>query len=520
MARSEVQYDGQGERLSTAMAPTVSAPTARFDPRGNKVTALAEAFGAAGPDLERLAKDREQKAIQEQALKIDAYKEQFLQDHSGGAVSAAQVKQRFPETVPIIAARVAESIGQDYGKKAMQGVIEEVMNNDALRLDTNARAAYIAQKKKEIITQIGSGNEFYLNGVSKSIDSELNQYENLWQRQTADYHQKVQAQTFAGEVEKALATGGGSLENLDSVWKQSSSLNNLERNEIVIKTATQMAFANNDPSLLDKIPSRFLNADTKKDVLQTKINIEAYRIQQFRNAEYMSDMAIKQKVLEAKQKMIAQRAAGKQVNPAEHIDNPEAFKFALDMQNTGTLPQYESIANAQKVRTDILNRATLYSGNDQNSISNVVLNMPGINPAEKEKLLAEVPTLIEGRIAMEDPAVKSVLGLRIDARLKALESSTSGTIATLQGRNLRSEVMATFDAGIRQSFRTFYETKKQWPTGNEKQAIIDRETEKAEKLLEELTRAGAVRGNPTGAPPRNPPAGGNVIDFNQLPPKR
>lgn len=504
MARKEVQYEGRAEALQTVAAPRISAVQARLDPRGDKGFALAEALGAAGPTLEAFQKEWEQRKTQEQALKIDAYKEQFLKDWQGGAVSQAQVRERFPETVPIIAAKIAESIGATQGKKSIQSIIDEVNTNDELRLDSAKRSAFIQQRKQELIGQVGTGNDFYLNGLSKSVDSELNQFENTWQRETAAYHQEVQAGAFKDEVAKTLLAGGDILE-VDSRWKSTSSLNNLERNKAVIDAATALAFTADDPAILDRIPERFLNNTSKLEIAKTKVQVQAARMTRVRDAVTLEGIARDKQLRDAKIGMISNVAAGQRINPLQYKDNPEAFDFALKIQNVGALPTFQSVANAQAVRTEIMNGATVYAGLDQRTITDAVINNPNINPAEKEALLKEVPTLIEGRIAMDDPMVKNVLDLRINARLKALESSPGSMVASItQGRNLRAEVMKTFDAGLRQSFQAFYETNKRWPTGYDKQQIIDKETERAEKLLEDLTRPRAAQGQ--GAPAATPQA--------------
>jgi hypothetical protein len=523
MARQQVQYDGRAEALQTVAAPKVSGVTARFDPRASQGFALAEALGAAGPTLEKFEKEWEQKKTQEQALKIDAYKEQFLRDWQGGAVSQAQVRERFPETVPIIAARIAESIGADYGKKSIQSIIDEVNINDELRLDSSKRAAFIQQRKQELIGQVGNGNDFYLNGMSKSIDSELNQFENTWQRETAAYHQDVQLGAFKDEVAKAMLSGGDILA-VDAKWKGTSSLNNIERNKAVIDAATALAFTADDPSILDRIPERFLNNATKLEIAKSKAQVQAARMTKVRDAQTLLNIQRDEQLRNSKIGMISNVAAGQRIDPLQFKDNPEAFDFALRIQNVGALPTFQSVANAQAVRTEIMNGATVYSGLDQRTMTDAVINNPNINPAEKEALIKEIPTLVEGRIAMDDPMVKNVLDLRINARLKALESSPSAMIASItQGRNLRAEVMRTFDAGIRQEFQSFYEDKKRWPTGVEKQAIIDRQTDKAEKLLEDLTRPGALRQQPGSPASQATPAQTqlprvtNDADFNALP---
>ena len=507
MARVQTESNVRAEALQTIAMPRAQAVTEVADPASNAAAQLAQQLGAAGPLIDRLQQQNSRAVIEAQAMKIDAYKEQFMADHEGGAVTAAQVRERFPETVPVIAARIAEGIGAEYGRKATQSIVEEVMQNDELRLDSTKRNAFIAAKRAELIGGIDKGNDFYLNGFAKSVNNEVNQWENTWQRETAKYHQDVQANAFGEEVSKVLAAGGD-LEALDASWKTSSSLNNLERNKIVVDAATKTAFETQNTAILDKIPTRFLNNDTRKAIAQTKMQVQSHRMSMFRDAQYIQNVQRENQLRASKVGILETIASGKQVDPFQYRNNPDAFDFALKIQNVGGLAGYQSAANAQTVRTEILNGSTLYSGLDQAAVTDAVLNNPNINPAEKKALIEEIPKLIEGRIAMDDPMVKNALDFRINARLKALESSSSSLVQQVTtGRNPRAEVMTSFSAGISQSFQTYYEDKKRWPTGADKQAIIDRETTKAEDLLEKITKpGGAMPPKPTSGTGAAPPA--------------
>jgi hypothetical protein len=516
VARQPVQYEGRAEALQTVAAPRISAVQARFDPRGQGGFALAEALGAVGPELDRFQKEWEQRKTQEQAMKIDAYREQFLKDWQGGAVSQAQVRERFPETVPTIAARIAESIGQSYGKQSIQGIIDEVNTNDELRLDSTKRAAFLQERKQELLGQVGEGNDFYLNGMVKSIDSELNQFENTWQRETAAYHQDVQMVAFKDEVGRAILSGGD-LEAIDAKWKSSSSLNNLERNKAVIEAVTAQAFVADDPSMLDRIPTRFLNNATKLEVQQAKLQIQAARMTKFRDGQAIEAFRREQQLRDSKVGMIANIAAGQQINAFDYRNNPEAFDFALKIQNVGGLPTFQSQANAQAARAAILDGSTMTSLSQEQVVDAIIAN-PNINPAEKDALIKDVPTLLQGRIAMDDPMVKNSIQLRLDPYLKSLEQSPNALISRIvTGTNLRAEAMKAFDGGVRQAMTAFYETNQRWPTGMDKQKIIDQETEKAEALIQNLIR---LRTQNNGAPTTPASQPGQVIDFNNLPTNR
>ena len=523
MARQEVQYEGRAEALQTVAAPRISAVQARFDPRGDKGFALAEALGAAGPTIEKFEKEWEQRKTQEQAMKIDAYREQFMKDWKGGAVSQAQVKERFPETVPIIAARIAESIGAQYGKQSIQGIIDEVNKNDELRLDSGKRNAFIEQKKQELFGQIGEGNDFYRNGMVKQVEAELNQFENSWQRETAKYHNEVQAQTFSEEISRALQ-GNGNLEEIDAKYKSSSSLNNLERNKLVIDTATNLAFVSDDPSLLDKIPSRFLNTNTKLEIEKSKIQIQAARMAKVRDAQTLENIRRDRELREAKIGMISNVVAGKPINLADFRNNPEAFEFAKTISSADLLPKHQSQANAAKVRSAILS-ASSTRGLNENAEIDAIVNSPLLNPSDKEALINEIPKLLEGRIALDDPMVKNSIQFRLDPYLKSLETSTNAVVARIvSGENLRAQAMQSFDMGLRQQFAAYFESNGRWPTGLEKQKIIDAETAKAEALVQNLIKLRTAPGPNQQAPAAGQtpaaPQQNKVIDFNQLPPKR
>ena len=505
MARVQVDYQSNPVGLQTVSAPRISAVQARNDPRGSSGFALAEALGAAQPILEDFNKKYQQDKLQEQALKIDAYKAQFLQDHQGGAVSQAQVRERFPETVPIIAARIAEAIGMDEGKKATQGVIEEIMGNDALRLDSAARNAFIAQKRAELFGGVKEGNDFYLNGFTKSIEAELNQYENRWQQDTANYHQEVQAQTFKQEVATALSNGGDLLA-IDAKWKGSSSLNNIERNKLVIEAAKDQAQAADDPSILDKIPVRFLNAETRADIVKTKAQIQAARMARIRDAKALTEWERDEQLRQSKLGMLKGITEGNPPNPADYANNPDAFDYALKIRSAEMVDPAQSRAEATRLREEFLTSATVDTKANEMQMREKILAAPGLNASDRVALLNEVSQLADGVNLMNDGAIRLVLTNRLNARLEELtRSPNAGIQALLSGRNLRAEVLKTFEFDIRAKFIAYYEDNGRFPKGAAKQEIIDKATDRAETQLEKLTSIQSLNTNAAPeAPAKNP----------------
>lgn len=534
MPRVQAGYDPRAEALQTTAAPNIQTEQARLDPRASAAFQLAEAVGKAQPIIDQFNQDYERKKAQEtilQNMKIDSYKAQFQKDAQDGPVTAAQVGERFPETVPVVRARIAEGIGSEQGQKAIQAVIQEVMQNADLQTNTDARAAFIKQKRDELIGKIAPGNEFYSSGYITAVDKELNQYENQWLRQTAVYHKEVQSKDFSSKIVEALSATdpAKAMEALDSQWKSSSSLSNLDRNKLVVDTVTREAFAADNPALLDKIPTRFLNAETRADIQKTKLLIQEKRMTTVRDAEFLKGIQEKEQTRNDEIEMINKVVAGETVDPAQYKSRPESFQKALTLKDADRIPQATSTANLQKIRSTILAGATT-AGLDQDQVINGILNNKGINNADKKRLIDEVPRLIEGVIAMQDDMVKSAFTARIGSSLDALEKSPNQRIASIvTGTNLRSQAVSMFDYGIRAGFTAYYEENGKWPVGRAKQDIVDREVEKADRFIESRTRIGggdagaapAPAAKPTATP--NPASGGPVkitsdAEYNALKP--
>ena len=529
MARVQVDYNPGAEALQTRAQPNVQTEQARFDPRANSAVQLAEALGRAQPILDRFAEDYERRRVQDQLLKVDAYREQFARDWKGGAVTAAQVREKNPELVPVVAARIAESLGQDQGRKQINSVIDRINQDDNLRLNTEARNKFLEQERARIVGEIGGGNEFFSAGVVKAIDQELRGWENGWQRETATYHNKVQGEQFANEVGQVLAQGGD-LTAVDQKWGTSSSLNNQERKKIVVDTAVARAYATDDPALLDKIPTVFLNDEYKKQIAQAKLQIQQIRIGKVRDARFIEQTQREENTRNSKLQIIQQMSSGAQVDPAQFRGDPEAFNFAMSMKDAGRLPDTVSVATATRIRTSILNGSTVGTLS-QNQVIDQILANPAINPKEKQALIADVPKLMEGMLLMRDESVTSQMTNRLDPVIRAIETGPFAKVLQTQGINVRGQAMSMFQNELQTSMIAWFEdpergNKQQWPTGLAKQEIIRQAIERTEfnisKMTEMYTRSGG--GNsapriPTPAPAASstPVQVRNAADYNALP---
>lgn len=503
MPRVQVGYDPRAEALQTVASPNIQTEQARFDPNASKAFQLAAALGKAQPVIDKFMSEYEHKKQQEEVLKIPAFIAKAQRELGDGTVKAAQNNEIAPSSSSVVNARVNDGLGAEWGRKNVQPLIDSIMQNADLQTNAEARAAAIKEGRAKLLDQLPKNNDFFVSGAITAIDREIGQRENQWQNQTAQYHKEVQVKDFSGKVVDAMRTGdpAKALEALDATWKNSSSLNNLERNKVVVDTVTQQAFAADDPSLLDKIPTRFRNAETDAQIKKTKILIQEKRMQTVRDAKFLTDFEREEQTRKDTMEMINAAADGKPIDPSKYRDRPDSYQKALTIKDADRMPAAQSAANYQKVRTGILNGATTV-GLDQNKVVDDILANRNINNADKRKLIEEVPRLIEGTIAMNDDMVKSVYSTRVGASLDALEKSPNARISNIvTGTNLRGNAVKMFDQGIRMGFNAYYEENGKWPTGKAKQDIVDAQVDKTEAFIANQVKLGGTQAGAPGEAP-------------------
>lgn len=503
------EYNPGKEQVRVTAAPNLQTERARFD-GPDSVDQLLAALGSESTQraLQQFDEQAKAKELQAQQGKLDWYVEQFAQDHAGGAVSQAQVKERFPETVPVIAARVADAIGHREGKKLFQTAIDEVNGNDALRLDTKARAAFLAQKRQEITATVGEGNDFYGAGMVGAIDKLTNQFEQNWAAETAKYHEQAQAEKFSQEAVEALTSEnpGAALLALDARYETSSSLNRLERKRAVVNAAIDYAVAERNPDSLDYIPQRFLNADSKAAVAASKDRIRGLRMDDARNADWLQKK-MRDDALQASKAEITKAAAeGKKIDPGLYFAQPEVYDFAMRMRDADTRDPGRSSMVRESIRSAILTRAAMESVGTVEALNAIIMNHPELNPRDVHALVEEMPKLVEGRKIMSDPDVTGPMNRLLRSALDNLGRSVNASLqALVTGRNLEMHVMRSFEDDLHARFRAHYEnpaTRGQWPTGTVKYQLVKEATEQAALEIERQTRLATAGDTPAPTAPR------------------
>ena len=505
MPRVQVGYNPGAEALQTTASPNIQAVKAQYDPRSSSAFQLAEALGKAQPMLDKFNEDLKADQRRQEVLdtmKVPALVEKARQESTDGTLKGIQDGVIAPGSSAIVNARVDEARGEAWGKESVQSLIAKINGDAGMIEDPVARAKAIAEGKAEILARIPKGNEYIFGGAATAVNKELNQYENGWMEKSNKYKTEMESKGFSAKVVDAVKTDNPSdaLLKLDDLYKMSG-LGNNARNKLVVDTVTQQAYGERNGSLLNKIPERFLNAETKAQITKVRAAIQDLKMGDYRDVQKLEADQREASLRSGKTDIVKRVAAGQAIDPAEFRDNAELYLFASTMREAPRLPAAQSSANLQRVRQEILSQATV-EGVDVNKLLDAALKNPKLNPADRDKLATEMPRLVEGMVAMNDETVKSAYTTRIGA---SLDEASKNPLIVLSP-TLRSRTVNLFDQQVRQGFNAFYEEKGTWPTGAFKTKIVDEAVKTTEAFMAGQLQVGG-RGGAAAASPKNEASG-------------
>lgn len=477
--------------VSVGPTPDVSSDTQR----------LASALAQLNPAIGQVAAIHQRATEQDQLVKLRYYTEQFMKDKQTGAVNATQVKEMFPELVPTVAARIAQATGEVEARRWVQDQIQTILESDDIRLNTQNRHAALEAIREEARGLIGD-NEFYGTGFLTQLDSSLREFETSWMRETAAHQEALQMESFGNHVADVLLNGGDLLE-LDAQWKESSSLNNLERNAVVVNTAVAQAVATGNEALLDRVPERFLNAETKAQLLDAKDKIQQSRYTQRVRQRQMQQWAREDSIRNGKIDILRRISEGDELNPSEFYHTPELFEYAMRLNSEPVLNETVSIRNAENLRSTILRASTAggymeafkddpsfamtFADEDEVSeegLRDYIMNRNDLNPAQKQALITEVPTLMEGVSFVRNPDFDTHFENTLGNDLKVFGQSVPGQALQTMGVNVQGAVQNAYRDRLRNEVIAHIEENGEVPRGTVKLEIMQRAEEAANRRLQ------------------------------------
>lgn len=489
--------------LTPAASPVSTYVRPMAPPDDNTLGQLADSLSSVNQRLEKWAAGKNDSLEKEQWAKRRWYAEQFMKDREIGSVNAAQLKEVFPEMVPTVATRIADVIGKMESKDWAEAEIQEILQNDDLRLNTQARQEAIKgiyARANETIA--GQDNEFYASGFLSQLDATLGQYEMAWLQETAKYHEEKQKEGFSSEILEAFVSGGDPLA-VDAAWGQTSSLSNMERKEVAFKTFLDHAYSTGDADILDQIPQMFLNAENKADIMKAKFQIQDMKWDQYRKGKELDEYQRTKEIRQGKIDGLDIFVRDGYVDPSPFRDQPQVYDYLSSLNKTGNpVRSAESAATATKLRTYVMAAGTTGGwtkafANDpglaaafkedgdvtMEALIDHVSTRTDINAAEKVAFIHDIPKLMEGVNWMRDPDTTSVYRT-VEKDLADYLGSIPGGVLKKMNVTPRNQLESVFYTSLRRGMTAYAETNDgKLPIGQDKQRIVDEANQAAEKYL-------------------------------------
>lgn len=466
--------------------------------QGNRSDSLIRALGQLSPALSGMADTFQAKTDREVVDQAEYHIERIKKEYGTGIVNDVQVGKLLPEASAMVTAKITQAMGQKYGKELFAPYLEEISNDDNLRLNSKARNEYLARLREE--ARGSTDDPFYLNGLMTGLDAQINQHEQQWLAETAKYHKDVVRDLHRDEVLSLLETGGD-LSEWDDSAKQVSPLLNRERNQIVVETAAELAVTTGDPTVLSRVPERFLNAESKAVFADTNSKIISAKYSEWTHQRTRNEAAREDGIRSGKIDILSRLQSEGYVPPQDYIKSPELFAYATQLANSGgdLLPQTISVSNASAFKSNLFTASMTgdmsqlaaigYQGDfSENSLRDFVLKTDMLNSGEKMSLIEKLPSLMEGVTLMRDPDVKVAIDDILSPALIALRGSQStGLQSLLVGNSVEANVRKAYQTKVRQGFQNYFDTHEKWAIGIDKQDIIDKATQDSLDLMSTLT---------------------------------
>lgn len=436
-------------------------------PNDTRLGQLADALTNLNPALQGYIKQSDARLEQQQMEQVEYLTEQFRRDHEGGAVTAAQVKETFPELVPTVAARIAQSIASRDAKEFAQDRAQAILEDDSIRLNSEARREAMEAFRQEAMEQIGD-NPFYGSAFLGQFDKTFNEFETAWMRETAAYHEQVQMEEFSTLAAETIASGGDLME-LDSQWRSGSSLNNRQRNQAIVQAAINLATGSMDGRVLNNVPDRFLNAESKAQFIQTQQAIERAKHSMWSQNRERTEHARNMAIRDAQSSVLQRMANGESVNPLEFVHLPEVAGFVESWNSRPLLDPVASQSAAQRLGHGFL--VVGLSGNSEAAFSNDpeasaffrdrpvtrdnmlehIATRSDLNPAERASLMQQVDVFADGQNLLQHPSVQNQQRV-LNRHLQVLEQSLAQTLGGLSGASLTADAEAMFQDSIAEKY--------------------------------------------------------------------
>lgn len=363
----------------------------------------------------------------------------------------------------------------------------------------------------------------------------------------------VSVSSFLEALDKR-GPSGNRLSGLDEIYAKTSGINPARRREIIVDSVVKYAVDSGDESILDRLEADTVNKETGQSYLleshRSKIEKARSDLADVKYRRFTQNLTLQEKAREEENRMwrndmTTRYLKGQPIDLVKDATGPDGLvdstkrKFLDDLENSARVSSLDS-AEASSNFEDALLSASTFGGSFKDLFKNDIVLGPivqnggspspdeirdhiirrtDINPADKEKLVAKVDTLLQGVSLMRDPdistAYKEGVGMDVDAFIKNVQN----TPVVYKNPTLASSVQNAYMGEIKRQVKADIEDGKGVPRGNRKLEIIDKAQEKAKAKLQEFfpkdnqaSNTPAPNNTPQPSPPEKPKGRWETVD--------
>ena len=160
---------------------------------------LAEALGVAAEVVEQKRQEKEKEDLR----LVDFYADQFMKDKEAGLADKVAVGELFPDKSSIIKSRITEAVGKRYATEQARNMMDELLADENLRYDSDARRLFYEQKKQQLSEEI-KDRPFFGAGALEGLNSVFNQFEYQLQQEGAKEHLETLKESYSSKLNDAM----------------------------------------------------------------------------------------------------------------------------------------------------------------------------------------------------------------------------------------------------------------------------------------------------------------------------
>lgn len=418
---------------------------------------IAESLGVVADVFEKETKKKEEEDLR----LVDFYADQFIKDNEAGMADKVAVGEVYPEKSDVIKGRITESIGKKYAEKLARISASEILSNENLLYDIDARLEFQREKRSEL-SELIKDRPFFGAGALAAQESVFREFENQFQQIAAKKHIEDLSDLYSSKLGNSLLESQNNntpfdlqafeknnpASGLSSSTKKDLAIDAMGAHLIKKMRAINLdtfqqstATLNNFKKELDSLIPPKLRGDAETEFKINDINRQLQQALQAKISNRSSDRLLR------KQQENSNNLQKIKKLRDDNKNNPVNFKMLQETDygtlNLGNEMVYDpSIANyVQKLQNDQVNEAASFirfteyrdklqragkdgNKNEINAILNEAQADSGLNLNDTNKLLDSKDKAVEYYTLLQKPGIQTII--------KQSEDFVTNTISDLE----------------------------------------------------------------------------------------